>query len=393
MRKPLRSSIKELVKGKQYQITVYLEYDEDKGFYPKLRHLFYGAKPEAEAYLRDWIRELEHPEPEEQAEETISETVGEWLDFWMENDVPVLIKWEQNTLRRAKGIVKHNLKPNIGDIVLMDLSADDILAMYKKLRTNGGRYDRPLSERSVRYVHIILNQSLKQAIKRRKITENPCDGLMPAAGKKRNRDAWVVLDEEQLSEFLRGLKDDLYYPLIYAAAYTGARQSELLGLTWSKILWDDQVIKIEQALHKLYDGEEEFELRERTKNETSTRDVDVTGRVIAVLKKHQEDQEAKGIDVGPDALVFTNDRGEPMNANTLVSDFRKLAKGLKHTGMSFHHLRHTHATILLSRGEYVNEVAERLGHASPRTTYTLYGHVLPKNRRRLSMKFDEYVPE
>jgi integrase len=61
--------------------------------------------------------------------------------------------------------------------------------------------------------------------------------------------------------------------------------------------------------------------------------------------------------------------------------------------MTFHHLRHTHATILLSRGEYVNEVSARLGHANPKTTYSIYGHVLPKNQRRLSTNFDQYVPE
>ena len=389
MRKQLRSSIKEIVKGKEYLITIYLPYDEEKRFYPKKRMTFYGSKSEAESYQRTWIWELEHPE---EKEEKPTETVGKWLDFWLDNDVPLLLKWEQNTTRRAKGIVEHNLKPHIGDELLVDLDADKILKMYKKLGTDGGRFDKPLSQRSIKYVHVILNQALKQAVIRKKIKDNPCEGLSPAGAKEKAREKWIVLDEEQLSKFLKDIKDDRDYAMIYTDAYTGLRQSEILGLIWEKILWDNLIIRVDQSLHKTYD-EEEFEFRPRTKTESSTRDVDVSERVIAVLKAHREEQKTKGISIEPKALVFTDPEGNPVNANTLVSHYRKLAKDNGHKGMSFHHLRHTHATILLSKGEYVNEVAARLGHASPKTTYSIYGHVLPKNARRLSARFDEYVPE
>ena len=59
--------------------------------------------------------------------------------------------------------------------------------------------------------------------------------------------------------------------------------------------------------------------------------------------------------------------------------------------MTFHHLRHTHATILLSEGEYINDVAARLGHADPKITLSIYGHVLPDRKHRLSNDFDEFV--
>ena len=392
MKKQLRSSIKEIIKNKRYLIVVYLPYDPDKHFYPKIRRNFYGTEAEAKAYERNWLYELEHPE-EYQEEAGSGETVSEWLAFWLENDVPILLKWEQNTLRRAKGIVKHNLEPNIGDIALSDLKADDILAMYRKLGTDGGRYKRPLSNRTLRYIHTILNQALRQAVVRGKITSNPCEGLIPAPSKEKAKEKWVVLDEKELTAFLNALREDKYYPLIYTAAYTGVRQSEALGLKWGKIKWKTKTILIDMALHKVYDNEEtEYEHRSRTKNDSSTREIDVSGRLINVLKTHEKQQVAKGIKTCPDDLVFTDDKGEPIDATDLVGDFRKLAKRHGHEGMSFHHLRHTHATILLSNGEYVNEVAARLGHANPKTTYSIYGHVLPKNKRRLSTKFDKYVP-
>ena len=45
--------------------------------------------------------------------------------------------------------------------------------------------------------------------------------------------------------------------------------------------------------------------------------------------------------------------------------------------LSFHDLRHTHATILLKHGENVKVISERLGHTSIKITLDTYSHVLP----------------
>ena len=397
MKKQLTGKIIEIEKSVKYKLIVNMGRDEETKSYPRKSRIFYGTKREAEAYLRDWIYVLENPE-----EEKSTETVGEWLDFWLENDVPVLLEWEQNTTRRAKGIIKHNLKPNIGDIILADLTAGDILNMYKKLSVDGGRYEKGLSKRSIRYVHTVLNQSLNQAVVRGKIEENPAKGLTPANKKGKPQDSWVVMNGKELVQFLQDIKDHIDYSLIFVDSYTGLRQSEILGLTWEKILWEKFIICVIQALHKTYEEEVEakeneieegFELRPRTKNETSTREVDVSQRVIEVLKAHKKAQEDKGINTEPGALVFTEPDGSPLDANNFAGRFRRLATRHGHKGMTFHHLRHTHATILLSDGAYINEVSERLGHADSKITFSVYGHVLPKNRRRLADRFDELVSQ
>jgi integrase len=42
-----------------------------------------------------------------------------------------------------------------------------------------------------------------------------------------------------------------------------------------------------------------------------------------------------------------------------------------------HDLRHTHASILLKQGIPLKVVSERLGHANPAFTLSVYQHVLP----------------
>ncbi|WP_456960511.1 tyrosine-type recombinase/integrase [Lysinibacillus sp. TE18511] len=47
------------------------------------------------------------------------------------------------------------------------------------------------------------------------------------------------------------------------------------------------------------------------------------------------------------------------------------------TGIRFHDLRHTHASILISEGVDIVKVTHRLGHANPKITLETYAHLIP----------------
>jgi hypothetical protein len=56
-----------------------------------------------------------------------------------------------------------------------------------------------------------------------------------------------------------------------------------------------------------------------------------------------------------------------------------------------HDLRHTHATLLLHDGVPVKVVSERLGHASPMITLSVYAHVMPGMQREAAASFAAMV--
>lgn len=56
--------------------------------------------------------------------------------------------------------------------------------------------------------------------------------------------------------------------------------------------------------------------------------------------------------------------------------------------ISFHTLRHTHATIMLANGENVKVVSERLGHARPAITLNFYAHVMPNMQDQAAENFE-----
>jgi integrase len=47
----------------------------------------------------------------------------------------------------------------------------------------------------------------------------------------------------------------------------------------------------------------------------------------------------------------------------------------------------THATLMLAKGEPVKVVSERLGHAGPTVTLSVYAHVLPGDQRAAAARF------
>jgi integrase len=80
-----------------------------------------------------------------------------------------------------------------------------------------------------------------------------------------------------------------------------------------------------------------------------------------------------------EGLIFPNQTGSPMNPSNLRNrSFRRIKQrsGVRED-LCFHDLRHTCATLLLSKGVNAKVVSEMLGHASITITLNIYAHVLP----------------
>jgi hypothetical protein len=103
---------------------------------------------------------------------------------------------------------------------------------------------------------------------------------------------------------------------------------------------------------------------------------------VDALKQHKAKQNAERLKADPtwedNGLIFPSQRGTTMNAKNLTA--RNFKPILKRTGLPdirLHELRHTCATLLLSRGVHPKFVQELLGHATIAITLDTYSHVLP----------------
>jgi len=77
-------------------------------------------------------------------------------------------------------------------------------------------------------------------------------------------------------------------------------------------------------------------------------------------------------------LMFTTRVGTPMGRQELVTrSFKPLLRRAGLPNIRFHDLRHTCATLLLSKDVHAKFVQELLGHATISITLDTYSHVLP----------------
>lgn len=70
--------------------------------------------------------------------------------------------------------------------------------------------------------------------------------------------------------------------------------------------------------------------------------------------------------------------GGPQSPRNLSGDWAEIRDSIGLPGVSFHALRHTHASMLIDAGIDVVRISKRLGHASPTITLTVYAHLFKK---------------
>jgi integrase len=296
-------------------------------------------------------------------------TLGDYLDRWLGSSVRDTVR--RSTYVRYEGIVRNHIRPSIGRVKLSGLTPTHVRSLYRK------KLDSGLSTRSVNYVHVTLHKALEQAMLDGLIPRNASEGVKAPQVRK---EEVKPLSPTQVESLLSAARGDRLEALYVLAIHTGLRQGELLGLKWADVDLEDGKLSVQRSL----DADGTFNPPKRNK---SRRTVKLTRQAVEALKlqrKHQNQERLKAARWEAHGLVFPNRVGKPMDHNNLYHrDFKSL---LQRTGLwsedkeerfTFHSLRHTCATLLLSKNVNPKIVQEMLGHATISQTMDTYSHVLP----------------
>ncbi len=89
--------------------------------------------------------------------------------------------------------------------------------------------------------------------------------------------------------------------------------------------------------------------------------------------------------------MFARPDGAPVHPDLFSKTFDGLAAKSGLPVIRLHDLRHTRASLLLKAGVPVKVVSERLGHATPSFTMTVYQHVLPGMQAEAASTFADLV--
>lgn len=158
---------------------------------------------------------------------------------------------------------------------------------------------------------------------------------------------------------------------------SGLRIAEIQGLTWDDIDFTEQTINVDKS------WDARLKLNKPPKTKTSNRVIRIPDRLVAILQKYQLIQKKwqlkNGINNQSKHLLLSERKHSVVAAPWLNRKLMALETKLNiETPVSFHGLRHSHASYLIYNGVTIGYVSKRLGHASIEITQRVYVHVLPE---------------
>jgi integrase len=297
------------------------------------------------------------------------------------------------TAQRYAELIDLHIVPYIGARPLQRLSTQDIETWHTTLLTRGRKarkgYEEAgggLSARTVGHCHRLLSKMLNEGMRHGLVGRNVCrlQGAPKTAAKE-----VAILSPEQVNELPTLLHGHALEAPALISLHTGMRRGELLALRWENVDFEEEKILVRESLEQTRNG-----LRFKgPKTASGKRDITLPAIVVDILQAHRKRDLERRIGLGQGKpsgrdLVFPAWDGTPWPPNNLSSDWSKLSHELG-LGVSFHALRHTHASFLLDLGNVeVVTISKRLGHSSPAVTLAIYAHLIRQDDRKAAHAID-----
>jgi integrase len=341
------------------------------------------TRKEAERAIRR-LMELESVRPRLTTEERLR-TVDDVADELRER---LAIEGARLSYRQnCESMQRIHVSPALGKRRIETVTRQDVERLSRSMLGRG------LAPKTVRNVMTFLHSVFALAVTNGWIERNPVPG---AARPKRRRQGDAnpdlqFLTVEQLDLVLDAIPDEVLAPtpaptrhgrpgpapppppnvlgpvlrvVVLAAAFTGLRQSELIGLRWKDVDLESQRIRVRNAVVR---GEHSGE----GKSDLSTRrSVPMTER----LRDELERWRGRSVFDHHDDLVFAHpELGTPLDRTKVTRRFQAACRRAEVPVIRFHDLRHTFATQLAASGVPLRALQEFLGHADLKTTQ-IYAH-------------------
>lgn len=171
------------------------------------------------------------------------------------------------------------------------------------------------------------------------------------------------------------------------AVGTGLRLGEVFGLRWEDVDLDEGKLLVAQALS--IDG-----TFGTPKTPASADSVYFHRAVEQALRSQQLKQKKARLALGSSwsdfGLVFDRGDGNPVNTQWVSRKFSAISRG-NGFRITFHGLRHPHATYMVSSGADPQTVSENMRHSSLAITSSLYLQPDEAIHREALAKFERFI--
>ena len=355
---------------------------------------------------------------------------SEFLDLWIERYCKINLKY--HTIEAYSNIIKNHIKPRIGYYLI-----SQITPMILQNLINDIYIEKGFSKRFLNNILKVLKGSFKYATDELNyIKNNPAINTKIPKYDTAPNDPAHIFSEEEIQMILNRFENNhcVYYAML-TAYYTGLRVSEIFGLTWDDIDFENKRLTVNKNILKKNQrgGTKGNHISGNSttvwyfgtcKTQSSYRTIEISDTLINSLKKYKDEQEENEKNYGDSYMkhyskevkneftnkpeikiinacseleiglpevkfVFIKNNGVFEGTDSMKYPFKVIHYELG-INCRFHDFRDTHATRLIENGVDVKAVAKRLGHSNIRTTYEIYVRVTDKMEHDTVNKFDDF---
>ncbi len=301
--------------------------------------------------------------------------VVDYLPEWLESHKTNI---SESTYGDYGDIIHSSAVPffkSLGDLKVKDITGDEINDYYRSLRERG------LKGTTAQRHHSVLHLAFKTAVKRRIISSNPVD---QADRPKAEQFIGEYYNAAELKELLDKTEDDPIHICILLAAYFGLRRSEVVGLKWSAIDFENDTVSIK---HKVLQDGSEVAGMDVMKTKSSYRTLPLIPQVKEALLKEKAKQEEmkkimrRGYSTKDAEYICVDALGKLIKPNYVTSHFAVILKHNDLKKIRFHDLRHSCASLLLANKVPMKMIQDWLGHSDMGTTANIYSHIDSESKK------------
>ena len=353
-------------------------------------------------------------------------TVSDFLDEYVE--VYGLKKWGNSYYSMSTGLIKNYIKPYIGNRYVRSFTVRDVDAYYTMLLDKpavvvSGHLDTgaKITAHTIGRIHKLLKSAFGKAVVWEYTAVNPTIGATLPTAKAEKREVWS--DDEAIAA-LSACKEQPLRICLYLALGCSMRLGEILGLQWTNVHIEDELVaegaaflKVDRELHRC--NNESIEALERVnrstiifkfplvmpkkatttlvlkapKTESSNRTIYLPNAVIEELRQVKAQQaeykRLMGDEYHDYDLVVSQLNGRPYEIRIIDKAFNKLITENNFRPVVFHSLRHssTSLKLKLSRGN-IKAVLGDTGHAEARMVTDTYAHGFDADRKLIAHEMD-----